>query len=358
MLIALSLSSVQQAAAEVYTWIGNSSDKIDNSDNWEDGFPGWGSTWNTSLAYNFLHFANNNATYKAATAAFTNMYLAGVIVDKDAEGYSLEANASGRNLIFQAAQQSDVDADSRLTLGESTLLINANFSIGSGDYAFSSIKLTSTTNIIVASGSTLTSIASTLNTQGKDVKISGGGTVLFNLSSSISTNSNWTVSGGSTLQLEGAAANILTAATTGSITLDNGTLALASGSTLTQSITLTDDGGSLSAIDGDKLTLNGSIYASSLDNLKLDLSGLDITLGEDFAIYVDSLGAETSINLFEDATISNVGNITVFVDGVEIDSSFTLTNGSLTLTVVPEPTTSTLTLLALSALMLRRKRKS
>lgn len=146
--------------------------------------------------------------------------------------------------------------------------------------------------------------------------------------------------------------------------MDGGTISLESGSIIVQTIQVTENGGGLAVYTTDDngtstLTLNGTIEASSLSDIALDLSGVNLVLGKDFAIVLDYDLTEDEVSVFQNlASFSNENYyITVTVGGSAVDKVYFSYDGG-TLSVVPEPATASLSLLALTGLLLRRRRKA
>lgn len=182
-----------------------------------------------------------------------------------------------------------------------------------------------------------------------------------NTSATMTTTGNWVVSGN--LQLVNDAADILTTTskTTGSVTLDGGTISLVSGSVITQAITVTENGGGLAVYEMDSsgaLTLNSAIYATSLEDISLNMNGVALTLGDDFAIYLENDLTAEDIAIFTNAA-SITGNITfdIYVDN-ELITSYVTVNEDGSMSVIPEPATASLSLIALAGLMIRRRRQA
>ncbi|MFI3244564.1 MAG: hypothetical protein R3Y56_09960 [Akkermansia sp.] len=294
----IAAASLNTASANIYTWVGQGNNFT--GDFWGDESVSK-TDWKNDNTTNILKFDSiGESTKQKVFISFGGFSLAGVITDADAGGYTIYAKTDGEKdftATFTGATQSDVDADSDLQLGLSNFIIESDFTFGTdgSEYGetFSEITYSVGVNVALSNKATFSMTTDKLTTDklttgGNTVTVSGSGTYDLNVLSEggMDTDSKWVVQGDATLLLQNNAGTILTTTATinGSVTLDGGTVSLASGSVIEQTLNVTSNGGGLAVYPTDAdasstLTLNGTISASSLNDIMLNLDGVNLILG-------------------------------------------------------------------------------
>ncbi len=282
-----------QAQADVFTWNGGTNASAYYGANWADSA-------GESIANGRFDTDCTDVMKISASTDDTQIYIdygnsatnhssfGGLYVEEGSTGNIVRPSASNaRDTYFRASSDTDATAIGGVA-GATNFIISDSFSYGTSGYRWRTLTSYANLNIDVASGKTFNMYTATLNTSTYNVSVQGGGTFILDASTGVTGTGNWTVSESSTLKLVDNAANLLTStAGAGSVTLDGGTVALATGSTIAGTIGVGAGGGTIAltgVADGETgaITLNGTIsYADSIGTL--DLGDSALTVGENFA---------------------------------------------------------------------------
>ncbi len=358
---ALSITLVTGAAhAGVYTWTGATDQWVHTVTNWTPNLGNYATIWATGTPNNILKFSGDylSSANKAATIQFNTMSLGGILVDSGATGFTLMPNGNNnRALFFRASSAADAATIGGVT-GQSNIIAKEDLNIGSASLRYyysgaaASAIFYSDANLNISAGKTVRFYASNRlsgDTTTRTINIQGGGTFAIDSTSTVNTNNiAWNIYGGSTLDLApSTAGRTQTVLGTGNITMNGGTLNLATGSiTLSNNLIIGADGGDILGATSVNLTSSNLTFASddlSNSTLAFGPSVTSVTLAANQTINFAS-GANNGIYTLISTSGTLIGDASTYtVTGLGGRQIYNLANTGSSLTINIEGSIANLT---------------